>query len=68
MQLKWLVRSTSATASLCLRVLAFEDADLGDNQLSMLMSTYETGAWLFAAEMNVAEHDDGDWRYDDLSH
>jgi len=35
---------------------AFEDADLGDNQLINAYVTYETGAWLFAAEINVAEY------------
>ena len=34
---------------------AFEDADSGDNELINVYATYETGAWLFAAEMNVAE-------------
>jgi hypothetical protein len=36
----------------------FEDADLGDNQLINAYVTYETGAWLFAAEINVAEYSD----------
>ena len=37
---------------------AFEDADSGDNQLVNAYVTYETGAWLFAAEINVSESDD----------
>jgi len=36
----------------------FEDADSGDNQLVNAYVTYETGAWLFAAEINVSESDD----------
>ena len=30
----------------------------------MSMSTYETGAWLFAAELNLVKMS-RDWRYDD---
>ena len=37
---------------------AFEDAESGDNQLINAYVTYETGAWLFAAEINVSEYDD----------
>ncbi len=37
---------------------AFEDAELGDNQLINAYVTYETGAWLFAAEINVSDYDD----------
>jgi len=37
---------------------AFEDADSGDNQLINAYVTYETGAWLFAAEVNVSESED----------
>ena len=37
---------------------AFEDADSGNNQLVNAYVTYETGAWLFAAEINVSESDD----------
>jgi hypothetical protein len=37
---------------------AFEDAESGDNQLINAYVTYETGAWLFAAEVNVSESDD----------
>ena len=55
MQLKWPVRSTSATASPCLPVRAFEDAESGDNQLINAYVTYETGAWLFAAELNLED-------------
>ena len=36
---------------------AFEDAESGDNQLINAYVTYETGAWLFAAEVNVSELD-----------
>jgi len=40
---------------------AFEDADSGNNELLNVYATYETGAWLFAAEINVSEYDeDGD--------
>jgi hypothetical protein len=39
---------------------AFEDAELGDNQLINAYVTYETGAWLFAAEINVSNYDDVD--------
>ena len=45
---------------------AFEDADLGDNQLINAYVTYETGAWLFAAEINVAEFSDYDAGTEDL--
>ena len=41
---------------------AFEDADSGDNELFNLYATYETGAWLFAAELNVGEQRVGDAR------
>jgi len=37
---------------------AFEDAEFGDNQLINAYVTYETGAWLFAAEINVSDYDD----------
>jgi hypothetical protein len=37
---------------------AFEDAESGDNQLINAYVTYETGAWLFAAEINISEYDD----------
>jgi len=37
---------------------AFEDAESGDNQLLNAYVTYETGAWLFAAEVNVSESED----------
>ena len=36
---------------------AFEDADSGDNELFNFYATYETGAWLFAAELNVGENE-----------
>ncbi|KRP33568.1 MAG: hypothetical protein ABS34_13880, partial [Opitutaceae bacterium BACL24 MAG-120322-bin51] len=36
---------------------AFEDADSGDNQLLNVYVTYETGAWLFAAELNLEENE-----------
>jgi len=42
---------------------AFEDAESGDNQLLNAYVTYETGAWLFAAELNLEENEsefDGD--------
>ena len=55
--LKWLVRSTSATASTVFAGVAFEDADSGDNELFNFYATYETGAWLFAAELNVGENE-----------
>ena len=45
---------------------AFEDADLGDNQLINAYVTYETGAWLFAAEINVADYSDYDAGTEDL--
>jgi hypothetical protein len=38
---------------------AFEDVDSGDYQLVNTYVTYETGAWLFAAEINVSESDVG---------
>ncbi|MEN8744041.1 MAG: hypothetical protein ABF320_05060 [Lentimonas sp.] len=38
--------------------VAFEDAEFGDNQLINAYVTYETGAWLFAAEINVSDYDD----------
>jgi hypothetical protein len=34
---------------------AFENADSGDQQLINTYVTYETGAWLFAAELNLGE-------------
>ena len=37
---------------------SFEDAESGDNQLINTYVTYETGAWLFAAEVNVSESED----------
>jgi len=37
---------------------AYEDAEFGDNQLINAYVTYETGAWLFAAEINVSDYDD----------
>jgi len=36
---------------------AFEDAESGDNQLINVYVTYETGAWLFAAELNLEENE-----------
>jgi len=36
---------------------AFEDADSGDNQILNAYVTYETGAWLFAAELNLEENE-----------
>ena len=36
---------------------AFEDADSGDNELFNFYATYETGAWLFAAELNIGENE-----------
>ena len=36
---------------------AFEDAETGDNQLLNAYVTYETGAWLFAAELNLEENE-----------
>ena len=36
---------------------AFEDAESGDNQLLNAYVTYETGAWLFAAELNLEENE-----------
>jgi len=36
---------------------AFEDAETGDNQLLNIYVTYETGAWLFAAELNLEENE-----------
>ena len=35
---------------------AFENNDLGDNQLINTYVTYETGAWLFAAELKLEEN------------
>ena len=37
--------------------VALEDADSGDNELFNVYATYETGAWLFAAELNVGENE-----------
>ena len=37
--------------------VALEDADSGDNELFNFYATYETGAWLFAAELNVGENE-----------
>jgi len=37
---------------------SFEDAESGDNQLINTYVTYETGAWLFAAEVNISESED----------
>jgi hypothetical protein len=34
---------------------AFENSDAGDQQLINTYVTYETGAWLFAAELNLGE-------------
>ena len=36
---------------------AFEDAESGNNQLINVYVTYETGAWLFAAELNLEENE-----------
>ena len=36
---------------------AFEDADSGDNELFNFYATYETGAWSFAAELNIGENE-----------
>ena len=35
--------------------VAFDKAEIGDNQLVNTYVTYETGAWLFAAELNLGE-------------
>ena len=37
--------------------VALEDADSGDNELFNFYATYETGAWLFAAELNIGENE-----------
>jgi len=34
---------------------AFEEADVGDSEIYNAYVTYETGAWLFAIELNVGE-------------
>ena len=39
----------------------YEDADLGDTWLVNTYATYETGAWLFAAELNVGNSESGAW-------
>ena len=36
---------------------AFENAESGDNQLLNAYVTYETGAWLFAAELNLEDNE-----------
>jgi hypothetical protein len=38
---------------------AFEDADLGDTYIVNAYTTYETGAWLFAAEVNFGNSESG---------
>ena len=44
---------------------AFEDADSGDNELFNVYATYETGAWLFAAELNIGENESETGAVDD---
>ena len=38
---------------------AFEDADAGDTYIVNAYTTYETGAWLFAAEVNFGNSENG---------
>ena len=44
---------------------AFEDADAGDTYIVNAYTTYETGAWLFAAEVNFGNSENGAFNVDD---
>lgn len=42
---------------------AYEDADAGDSYIVNAYATYETGAWLFAAEVNFGNSESGAFDY-----
>ena len=44
---------------------AFEDADAGDSYIVNAYTTFETGAWLFAAEVNFGNSESGAFDLDD---
>jgi len=43
---------------------AYEDAEAGDTYIVNAYATYETGAWLFAAEVNFGNSESGAFDYD----
>jgi hypothetical protein len=46
---------------------AFEDADAGDTYIVNSYVTYETGAWLFAAEVNFGNSENGAFDIDNVT-